>query len=197
MSEIVFLLEEPSAEAMLEGLLPRILPEEVRWRFIVFEGKQDLERQIVKKIRKYRVPGARFVVLRDQDAGDCGAIKERLKGRCAEAGRPDALVRIACRELESWYLADLAAVERGLEVGNLSRLQKRNPYRSPDSLPSPSRRLNELVPSYQKVIGSRAIGPHLDPENPRSRSFRHWVDGLRRLARAHGSDACSHKISIS
>ncbi len=41
MSELVFLLEEPSARAMLEGLLPRLLPDGLPIRFIVFEGKKE------------------------------------------------------------------------------------------------------------------------------------------------------------
>jgi hypothetical protein len=180
MSEIVFFLEEPSAEAMLQGLLPRLLQEGARTRFVVFEGKQDLEKQLVRKIRGYR-GNARFIVLRDQDAGDCRIVKSRLVEKCAEAGKPDALVRIACHELESWYLADLAAVESGLGVKALVRLQNKNPYRAPDFWPVPSAQLSRIVPSYQKVGGSRAIGPHLDLENTRSRSFAVLVAGLRQL----------------
>ena len=180
MSEIVFFLEEPSAEAMLQGLLPRLLPEGARTRFVVFEGKQDLEKQLVRRIRGYR-GNARFVVLRDQDAGDCRIVKKRLVEKCAEAGKPNALVRIACHELESWYLADLAAVENGLGVNALVRLQNKNPYRVPDSWPVPSAQLSRIVPSYQKISGSRAIGPYLDLENTRSRSFAVFVAGLRQL----------------
>jgi hypothetical protein len=179
MKEIVFFLEEPSAEAMLQGLLPRLLPEGLTTRFVVFEGKQDLEKQLLRKIRGYR-GDAHFIVLRDQDAGDCKKVKRRLVKMCAEAGKPDALVRIACHELESWYLADLAAVEKGLGVNALVRLQNKNPYRAPDSLPVPSAHLSRIVPSYQKVGGSRAIGPYLDLNNARSRSFAVFVAGLRR-----------------
>jgi hypothetical protein len=39
MSELVFMLEEPSARVMLEGLLPKMLPTEVIPRYVVFEGK--------------------------------------------------------------------------------------------------------------------------------------------------------------
>ena len=38
MKELVFLLEEESAKAMLESLLPRILHPDIRARFIPFEG---------------------------------------------------------------------------------------------------------------------------------------------------------------
>ncbi|MFC3564278.1 AAA family ATPase [Xanthomonas dyei] len=46
MRELVFLLEEPSARAMLESLLPRILSDDIKYRLIAFEGKQDLEKTI-------------------------------------------------------------------------------------------------------------------------------------------------------
>jgi len=182
MSEIVFFLEERSAEAALKGLMPRILPPEIACRYVVFKGKQDLEGQLFQRIRGYRVPGARFIVLRDQDSGDCKVIKARLRGKCVEAGRPDAVVRIACRELESWYLADLAAVERAFPETGLRRHQDRVPYNAPDATGTPSRVLRQLVPAYQKVGGSRAIGPHIDPDNTRSQSFVHFIAAVRRLA---------------
>lgn len=37
MKELVFLLEEPSAKAMLESLLPRMLDQGIAVRCIVFE----------------------------------------------------------------------------------------------------------------------------------------------------------------
>jgi len=182
MSEIVFFLEEPSAEALLGGLLPRILPQDFFYRCVVFEGKQDLEKQLVRRIHGYRTPGAQFMVLRDQDAGDCRQIKATLREKCRSAGRPDAIVRIACRELESWYLADLAAVERGLQADGLQRLQNKARYRLPDGIPSPSRVLARIAPDYQKISGSRAIGPYLDLGNGRSRSFAHFVSAVQRVA---------------
>jgi hypothetical protein len=149
---------------------------------VVFEGKQDLERQIVRRMRGYRIPGAQFVVLRDQDTGDCSTVNATLKAKCEEAGHPNAVVRIACRELESWYLADLAAVERGLGESGIQRLQRKRAYRAPDEAMSPSRILARIVPHYQKIGGSRAIGPHLDLSNRRSRSFAHFVSAVQRIA---------------
>ncbi|MDD5674629.1 MAG: DUF4276 family protein [Chitinivibrionales bacterium] len=181
MSELVFFLEEPSAEAMLQGLMPRILPPAITCKFIVFEGKHDLEKQLLKKIRGYRVPNAKFVVMRDKDAGNCIAIKKKLSAKCEEAGKPEALVRIACHELESWYLADLTAVQKGLGVSGLARLQNRPQYSAPDKFPFPSATLRKIAPTYQKVGGSRAIGPYLALENTRSNSFRVFVEGVRRI----------------
>ena len=53
MKNLVFLLEEPSAKDLLEGLLPRLLPEGWAVYYLVFDGKQDLEKQIVRELRKF------------------------------------------------------------------------------------------------------------------------------------------------
>jgi hypothetical protein len=181
MKEIVFFLEEPSAEAMLGALLPRLLPADVTYRCIVFEGKQDLEKQLVRKMRGYRVPGAQFLVLRDQDSADCKVVKKNLMRQCVEANRPDAIVRIACHELESWYLADLVAVEKGLALSGLGKFQSRRQFSVPDEYPSPVQVLKNIVPSYQKISGSRAIGEYLDLCNKRSTSFEAFIAGIRKL----------------
>lgn len=124
MSTLVFLLEEPSAQDALEGILPRILPNGVNVQYLVFEGKQDLERRMGKRMRAWLLSDTRFIVLRDQDSGDCRTIKSDLAKLCRDAGKPDTLVRIACRELESWFVGDLAAVSRAFSL--LNRLMEAN-----------------------------------------------------------------------
>ena len=184
MKELVFLLEEESAKAMLENMLPRMLHPDICPRFIPFEGKQDLEKQMLRRLRAYVNPLARFIVLRDQDnAQDCVALKARLVGQCQQAGQAaKASVRIACKELESFYLADLCAVEQGLLLNNLATKQASKKFRSPDRLGSPSKELDILTRGeYQKVSGSRAIGKFLDPDNERSPSFRNLVKAIRRM----------------
>jgi hypothetical protein len=182
MKHLVFMLEEPSAREMLEGLVPRFLPEGIKLRCIVFEGKQDLEKQLVRKLRGWRVPDTRFVVIRDQDGADCKAVKDRLRVLCDEAGHGDALVRVACRELESFYLGDLAAVESGLNLTGLRRLQGKKKYRAPDRLGNPVHELRQLTNNkYQKLAGSRSIAPHLSLDDNCSRSFQILLTGIRRL----------------
>lgn len=184
MKELVFLLEEESAKAMLESLLPRILDAGIKPRLLAFEGKQDLEKQMMGKMRGYINPHARFIVMRDQDAApDCRVVKEALSARCAEAGRQGvALVRIACHELESFYLADLAAVETGLGIKGLAKQQGIAKFRNPDVLQKPNKELLTLTKQrYQKVSGSRAIGQHLDADNERSSSFRNLIAGIKRM----------------
>ncbi len=179
MMTLVFCLEEKSSKEMLQGILPKLLPEHVSPRFIVFEGKQDLEKQLVRKMKLWNNPDAKFIVMRDQDAGDCRKIKENLQMKCQEAGRPNAVVRIACHELESFYLGDLKAVEQGLEITNLARLQKSKKYREPDSLTNAAQELLRLTKNYDKVSGSRAIGKHLNLDSNRSRSFNVLVKAIK------------------
>lgn len=181
MTQLVIFLEEPSAKEMLKGLLPRLLPENINPNYVVFEGKQDLEKRFHRQLRAWLAPDAIFVVMRDQDSGDCVAIKQNLVQKCINAGKPDTLVRIACHELESWYLGDLKATEQAVGPNGLSAKQGKSKFRTPDKLANPSEELKKLSPKYQKVSGSRAIGPLLDIDNNRSISFNIFISGIRRL----------------
>lgn len=184
MMHLVFLLEEPSLKELLDRILSRILPDEVTFLTIPHEGKSDLEKSIPRKLRAFRTPGTKFIVLRDQDSEDCRAVKERLMKLCAEGGRPDTLVRVVCHELESWFLGDLLAVEAGCEVNGIARLQEKARYRNPDDILRPSDELMRLVPGYQKVAGAREIAEHLNIENNRSISFKVFVSGVKKLVYA-------------
>ena len=147
-------------------------------------GKQDLEKQLVRKIRGYQNENARFIVMRDQDNHpDCQQLKQRLVDLCMTTGKGEkCLVRIACTELETFYLADLQAVEKGLDLHGLSSKQLTRKFRHPDNLGSPSRELKNLTQNrYEKVSGSRAIGRYLEPGNDRSPSFRNLISAIHRL----------------
>jgi hypothetical protein len=182
MINLVCLLEEPSAKEMLLAIFPRLLSDQVVPFVIPFDGKQDLEKQMVRKIRSWQRPNSVFLVMRDQDAADCKAVKRRLSELCAEAGRPDAVIRIACHELESFYFGDLKAVEAGLGVHGVVQQSAKAKYRNPDAIGNPSEELMKLTNGvYQKIAGSRAIAPHLDFERNTSSSFKALIAGIRRL----------------
>lgn len=181
MTELVFFLEEPSAREMLKGILPKFLPDNVCVQYVVFEGKQDLEKRLPMRLKAWQAPNAKFIVMRDQDSGNCVTIKQNLLDKCAKSGQPDALVRIACHELETFYLGDLNAVAAAIGPGAIARSQSKAKYRDPDRLANPSEELKKLAPTYQKVSGSRAIGPLLDINNNKSNSFNALVSGVRRL----------------
>ncbi len=182
MTELVFFLEEPSAREMLKGVLKNLIPEDITVRYVVFQGKQDLHKRLGLKLRGWLVPSTRFVVLRDKDSSDCVVTKNQLLHICQQAGKEDVLIRIACHELESWYLGDLNAVEEGLQINGLARKQNRRNYRDPDRIASPSQELKHLTKErYQKVGGSRKIGPYLSLDANRSHSFNVFISGISQL----------------
>ena len=80
MKRLIFLLEEPSAEEMLKAVLPKVLPDHIHPEFKVFEGKQDLEKSLARTLKAWRIPQCSFVVMRDQDSGDCHAVKQKAGG---------------------------------------------------------------------------------------------------------------------
>jgi len=180
---LVFFLEELSAKEALSGVLTSVLSREINIKYIVFQGKQDLEKQIERKIKNWLAPDTKFIILRDKDSGDCITIKKSLYEKCKSAEREDTLIRIACHELESWYLGDLEAVEKGLGISGLSKLQN-GKYKTPDDFANSSQELiNVTKKKYQKVSGSRAIAPYLrvDGKN-RSHSFNVFIDGVINVA---------------
>jgi polysaccharide pyruvyl transferase WcaK-like protein len=187
MIRFVFFLEETSAQVMLQEFLPKILPPEIKCRYHPFNGKQDLEKQLLRKLRHYQENGeeCKFIILRDQDSADCIKVKAKLKEIAVNANRDDAIICIACRELESWYLADLKAVGMAYNLPNLHEKQKKAKYRFTDSMPSPSNELKKLTGGrYQKQSGSRSIAEHLDLTNQRSASFKHFVEKMLTIAQS-------------
>lgn len=184
MKELIFLLEEESIKAMLDVLLPSILPDGLSFRCIPHEGKQDLEKSIPRKLRAWQTPGVFFVIVRDQDSADCIEIKKRLVKLCKEAGRGDSLVRIACHELESWFLGDLAAVEKAFNIHKLAELQKNRKYREPDKLSNASEELEKLIKGYRKVSGARKIAANMAVHENYSHSFNCFVSGVREFVKS-------------
>lgn len=184
--KLVCLLEERSAEEVLKVILPRILPQGVFPETIAFEGKSDLKRKLQRRIQHWQGNGDVFLVLMDQDGADCRIVKKELQELIQETGKAGrTLIRIACHELENFFLGDLAAVEQGLGISGLSRQQNSRRYRVPDRLANAPDELRRLTKGkYQKISGSRSIAPFLDLDySNRSTSFNNLVSGIRRLIR--------------
>lgn len=182
MKTIAFFLEERSAQVMLEEFIKTHFtfdPAEYDFRYVVHEGKQDLENHLERRLKGWRTPNTVFLIMRDQDSGDCKMIKQKLRKKCNDAGHPDAIIRIACHELESFYLGDPAAVEKGLNLTNIVKKNNQRIFKEPDNVDQPSRALEQYTNrNYQKVDGSRRIAPFLDPKMNKSHSFNVLYDSL-------------------
>ncbi len=183
---LVCCVEEPSAKEMLLGVLPRLgLQEYQDFQVITFEGKQDLEKRLPIRLKAWQRPNSVFLILRDQDSGDCYTVKQALLDKVLASGHK-GLVRIACRELESFYLGDLQAVATAMGMPQLMKQQNNRKFRVPDSLNNAKQELMTLTKNqYQEVAGSRAISPHLnlnlEPPANGSRSFYHLIQGITLL----------------
>ena len=167
-------------KVLLDGLLPRLFPH-LDFFCVPHEGKQDLERSIPRKLRAWREPGVRFVVVRDNDGGDCMRLKDGLRSLCREGRREDTLVRIACQELEAWYLGEPDALADAFGDNGLRRIGGRARYREPDAVVRPSAVLPDLVPAFQKVSGARRMARCLSRERNQSPSFHALVGGVERI----------------
>ncbi len=184
MKNLVFCLEEPSAKELLKIIVPKLIPKCISIFWIVFEGKQDLEKNVVKKIKNWMKPNSYFIVIRDKDAGNCKLIKEQLVTKIKNTNKIDrTLIRIACHELESFYLGDLKAVEKGLNLHNLSHKQVNRKYRVPDKLANASQELEKITGGrYQKVSCSREIAEFMRLDNSnKSHSFNVLINGIQKI----------------
>lgn len=183
MRRVVFLLEERSMKVLLEGLLPRLVPD-MPFLCVTHEGKQDLEKSIPRKLKAWREPGVQFVVVHDNDGADCRYLKEHLADLCRKAGRGDTVIRIPCQELEAWYLGDFEALAQAYGGARTGAFSGRSKYRDPDAIRKPSAELDRLLPGFQKISGARKMGGLLTEEHNRSKSFQVFLAGVRRVAAA-------------
>lgn len=166
---------------LLDGLLPRLFPG-LPFQCVPHEGKSDLERSIPRKLRGWREPGVRFAVVRDNDGGDCRALKDHLRDLCRAGRRGDALIRIACQELEAWYLGEPDALADAFGREALRGIGQRARYREPDAVARPSEAVERLVPEFQKVSGARRMARYVTRERNRSTSFRVFMAGIEAVA---------------
>ncbi|GEO80474.1 DUF4276 family protein [Pararhodospirillum oryzae] len=181
MNRVIFMLEGKSEKEFLDILLPRFFPD-LKFLCIQHEGKQDLEKSIPRKLRGWKDPEDCFVILRDKDTDDCRTLKASLVRLCQDAGRPDALVRIACHELEAWYLGDPDALAEAFKKPDLGKIRGRRKFRTPDAIQDPVNEVMYLCPAFQKVSGARAVAKHLSYTRNISSSFRVFIEGLARVA---------------
>ena len=193
-----FLVEEQSMEDFLQGLLPRVLPEGCTFRCHSSNGKQNLLKNLEKRLLGYRrwLPAEwRLVVVVDRDNDDCHALKERLEKAAADAGlltrsrgqgRPWQVVnRIAIEELEAWYFGDWEAVRQAYP-GVPRNTPNQARYRDPDAVRGGTWEAFERIlkkrghfrDGLRKIEAARAIAPNIDPARNRSRSFAAFRDAL-------------------
>lgn len=199
---VEFLLEEPSAEAFLDGMLPQLLPASATWNLIAFQGKTDLLEKLEARLRGYRpwIPSDwRIVVLVDEDREDCRALKAQMEAAACAAGfstksHPAAggvfsvLNRISIEELEAWFFGDITALATAYP-GVSPHLGSRAAYRDPDAIAGGTwealerelRRVGYYGGGLPKIEVARNLAAHMQPARNTSASFRCFCAGLAAL----------------
>ena len=186
-----FLVEEPSIEAFLRGLLPRTLPAGRSFEVHAFQGKTDLLGKLQARLRGYArwLPADwRILVIVDRDNEDCLALKQQLEALAGAAGlrtrsragaKPWQLVnRIAVEELEAWYFGEWTAV-RSAYPRVSAHVPAQRPFRSPDAILGGTWEAFEHVlqrhgyfsTGLRKIEAARAIASHFNPAASSSPSF--------------------------
>jgi hypothetical protein len=181
--DLIFLLEEESMRAVLEVILPKLTNK--TFRCIAHQGKQDLAQSIPRKLKVFQNinPETKFIIVHDQDSHDCVKLKNELKKLCSEVEQKNVLIRIVCRELESWFLGDLAAVEKAYELqpNRLRKQQNKNKFRNPDRLNCAKQELKSLVQEYYQLHHAKKIAPHLSITDNCSHSFCVFIEGIQKI----------------
>jgi len=183
---LVIFVEEESMKVTLDLLIATLGLDASRIQILPHQGVQDLERSVRNKLPNWNAPNTLFLILRDNDNGNCTDRKANLMQIARNAGKSaNTTIRIVCQELEAWFLGDPVALEK---AGYLDQgLRPQSVRGNPDNINNPSdilMRLSNKGPG--KVMRARDIAQHMDPEDNNSTSFGHTVESLKRLAHANG-----------
>lgn len=183
---IEILTEEPSMEFFLREILPKILPADYKLDINCFihphEGKSHLKKSIPRKIRAYPRYGypVKVLIIHDQDSNDCIKLKHELIDLTFSIVPIPTIIRIACKELENWYLGDLAAIEAVYPETRATVYTGKAKYRNPD-LVFGGFELEQMTRNFSKIQASREIPKYMDLANNNSNSFNHLIFGLNKL----------------
>lgn len=186
-----FLLEEPSAEAALQVLLPKMVPN-VSFALHVMGGKTVLLKQLTKRLRGYArwLPSTyRIIVLVDRDEQDCQQLKQQLESSCQAAGLCSKTVatpcesiqvinRIVIEELEAWFLGDVPALQQAYP--RFPDITQKSAYRDPDAIKGGTwetlERLLQKSGYFQgglaKIELAKTVAAFMAPEHNKSESFQ-------------------------
>jgi len=183
-THVEFLLEETSMENLLSIILPQILPEGYELNVNCFlrphQGKSDLKKSVPNKIKafsKFFKP-SKIIIIQDQDSNDCVLLKSKLIELCETNGTCPILIRIACRELENWYLGDMNAIEKVYPKFKPKSHKYRAKFRNVDNCFG-SNELERIVEGFQKGYASKNIPNYMNLNKNKSHSFNQLISGVK------------------
>lgn len=180
--------EELSIKKVFDQILPKILPNNVFYRVYPHQGKQDLERALVKTLPSIsKIPGSKILVTRDQDHNDCIEVKKQILDLIKDKCQCEFSIRIVCKELESWFLGDMKAIEAAYPRFKANQYINKSEYRIIDKISYPNTILLKIIPEYRdrdtlpKLEAAENISQYLDTTINKSDSFNHTIKAITKL----------------
>jgi hypothetical protein len=192
------LVEEPSMEAFLRELLPRMLGPDASFQIYPYQCKDDLLGKLPARLKGYAnwLPETwRIAVIVDRDDDDCSGLKKKMEKMAKDAGLRTRTIstdqdwqvvnRIAIEELEAWYFGDWEAVRQAYpKVG--ANIPRKEAYRDPDDILGGTweafertlQKAGYFKNGLRKTEAARSIGKQIDPQHNRSRSFQVFRDAM-------------------
>ncbi len=192
-------VEEPSAEAALVNIIPKIVGTNATFGIYPHGGKNDLLSNLPHRLRAYVswLPNDwRIVVLVDLDARACKELKNELEDMAIGAGlvtktsvlagaKFQVLNRIAIEELEAWFWGDIEALVTTYPKVN-PHLHAKAKYRDSDAIAGGTwealerelQRAGYFREGLRKVNAAREISANMDPTRNTSQSFQTFYQGL-------------------
>jgi hypothetical protein len=195
------LVEEPSMEAALRIILPRLL-NEISFEIYPFQCKEDLLKRLPERLRGYNrfMPeNWRIVVVVDRDNNDCEELKAQLDSAAIDAGLItksnskrgfySVINRIVIEELEAWYFGDWNAVRQVFPRVDANVPAKAG-FRNPDEIVGGTweaferilQRYGYFKGGLRKIEVAKTIAKRMDPAVNTSRSFQIFRDAILELA---------------
>lgn len=197
-----FFVEEPSMEALLRAILPRLLSA-LSWEVFDLGSKTKLKANLPKRLAAYAnmthaYPTA-VIVLVDRDNEDCAALKAELDGIATKAKLSietrsttafHVANRIVIEELEAWYFGDWNAVVKAYPRVD-ENIPRQADFREPDAIRGGTwerflaimQRAGYFPSGLSKIKAAQEIGAHLEPTKNRSPSFQSFLRVVRKLER--------------
>jgi hypothetical protein len=200
---VEFLVEEPSMEAALRRLLPKVLGS-VAFEVFPHRSKDELLQRLPARLSGYAKRRSRdawfrdrcrVVVLLDRDDDDCRKLRKKIDSMSRAVGLPPTgpgravIARIAIEELEAWYFGDWKAV-----VAAYPRVPPTIPdkdgFRDPDAVQGGTWEAFERVMQgagyfaggLRKIEAAIEISGRMNPARNTSRSFQVFRDAIKELA---------------
>jgi hypothetical protein len=161
------LAEDESDAEMLSVIIRRIAKENVSIDAVGFGGGGDLLKHGAKRLKlMHRNGRRRFVICHDADELDCAARYAEIEAKIVKESGVNATicVLIPREEIESWILADLAAVSNVLKS-----FRPQNVFAQPEHIQKPKERLEKLcrvatTPRYTHAVHNPKVAKFLNRE---------------------------------